>query len=103
MPGVASVMDSISGARLHVNRRLKLLGIVICRVKATNHTREVVDRLRTVFGAAVLEQSVREAVRIAEAPALRKPITVYAPRSPVANEYRAVAAELINRLGDLTD
>jgi chromosome partitioning protein len=103
MPGVASVIDSIGRARLHVNRKLKLLGIVICRVKATNHTREVVERLRTEFGAAVLEQSVREAVRIAEAPALRQPITVYAPKSPVANEYRAVAAELLERLGDLSD
>jgi chromosome partitioning protein len=103
MPGVASVISSIGRARLHVNRKLKLLGIVICRVKVTNHTREVMERLRTEFGSAVLEESVREAVRIAEAPALRRPITVYAPRSPVANEYRAIAAELLERMGDLSD
>jgi hypothetical protein len=30
------------------------------------------------------------------------PITRYAPTSGVANDYRAVAAELLERLGDLS-
>jgi len=45
---------------------------------------------------------VREAIRIAEAPALRLPISQYAPTSRVADDYRAVAAELLDRLGDLS-
>jgi len=100
LPGVASVMASIERARRHINTRLELLAIVACRVNATIHTREVVAQLRAQFGAVVLEHVVREAIRIAEAPALRLPITRYAPMSPVANDYRAVAAELLGRLGD---
>ena len=38
--GVASVMDSIKRARVHVNRRLELLEIIACRVTPTSHTRE---------------------------------------------------------------
>jgi chromosome partitioning protein len=102
MSGVATVVDSVDRARRHVNRRLRLLGIVACRVSTNTHTRDVLARLRSQFGAIVLEQTVREAIRVAEAPAARLPITTYAPRSPVANDYRAVAAELIGRLGDLT-
>jgi len=101
LPGVASVIASIDRTRQRVNRRLALLGIVACRVDATNHTREVVARLRTQFGAAVLEHSVRQAIQIAEAPGARLPITKYAPTSAVANDYRAVAGELLDRLGDL--
>jgi chromosome partitioning protein len=101
MPGAASVVDSIGRARKHINRRLELVGIVACRVNATSHSREVVERLRTRFGAVVLEQTIREGVRVAEAPALRMPITTYAPKSRVADDYRAVAATLLTRLGDL--
>ncbi len=98
LPGVASVIASIERARRQINTRLELLAIVACRVNATIHTREVVAQLRSQFGAVVLKHSVREAIRIAEAPALRLPITRYAPTSPVANDYRAVAAELLDRL-----
>jgi cellulose biosynthesis protein BcsQ len=99
---VASVVASIERARRHINPHVELLGIVACRVNPTGHVRDVVARLRARFGAIVLEHTVREAIRIAEAPALHLPITAYAPSSPVANDYRAVAAELLDRLGDLS-
>ena len=99
--GVASVIASIERARRHVNRHLELLGIVACRVNASSHAREVVARLRSQFGAGVLDHSVREAIGIAEAPASHLPITRYAPTSLVAADYRAVAVELLDRLGDL--
>jgi len=102
MPGVASVMASIDRARRQVNTKLGLLGIVACRVNATVHTREIVARLRSQFGSVVLEHAVREAIRIAEAPAFRLPITQFASTSPVADDYRAVADELLDRLGDLS-
>ncbi len=102
MPGVASVVASIERARRQVNPRVEILGIVACRVNATLHAREVMARLRTQFGRVVLDHGVREAVRIAEAPSFHLPITMYAPSSQVAGDYRAVAAELLVRLGDLT-
>ena len=101
MPGVASVISSIERARRQVNTQVNLLGIIACRVNATVHTREVVARLRTLFGTVVLDHAVREAIRIAEAPAFQLPITQYSPTSPVADDYRAVARELLERMGDL--
>ena len=102
LSGVATVVASIERARDHVNLRLELLGIIACRVTATRHAREIIDRLRAEFGAAVLEHSVREGIEIAEAPAARLPITQYAPTSQVANDYRKIAIELLERLGDLS-
>ncbi len=101
LSGVASVIASIERARRHVNPRLELLGIVACRVNGTGHVRGVIGQLRAQFGPVVLEQSVREAIRLAEAPASRLPITRYAPTSRAADDYRAVATELLRRLGDL--
>jgi chromosome partitioning protein len=101
LPGAASVIASIERAQRRVNRHVELLGIVACRANASVHSREVVARLRAQFGGIVLERAVREAIRIAEAPALHLPITTYAPKSQVADDYRAVAAELLDRLGDL--
>ncbi len=100
LPGVASVLASIQRAKEQVNTRIDVLGIVACRVNATLHTREVLAQLRATFGATVLEHSVRETIRLAEAPALRMPITQYAPWSQAANDYRAVARELLARMGD---
>jgi chromosome partitioning protein len=99
LPGVASVAASIQRAREQVNRRIDLLGIVACRVNATLHTREVLAQLRATFGSAVLDQAVRESIRLAEAPGRRLPITRYAPLGPAAQDYRAVARELLARMG----
>jgi chromosome partitioning protein len=101
LPGVASVIASLDRARRHVNPHVELLGIVACRVTASIHAREVIALLRTRFGEAVLEHSIRDSIQIAEAPALRLPITAYAPSSPVAGDCRAVAGELLDRLGSL--
>ena len=102
LQGAASVVDSIQRAREQVNRRIDLLGIVACRVNATLHARDVVAQLRATFGAAVLDQVVRESIRIAEAPGQRLPITRYAPWSSAARDYRAVASELLARMGGTT-
>jgi chromosome partitioning protein len=102
LPGVASVVASIERARSQVNQRLDLLGIVVCRLNATVHARAVVAQLRATFGSAVLEQMVRETIRLAEAPVLRTPITRHAPWSTGAQDYRAVAAELLRRMGGTT-
>lgn len=101
MSGLVSVVDSIQRARQHVNRQLNLLAILPCRVNATLHAREIVARLRQEFGDVVLRSQIRESIRVAEAPAFRLPITRYAPASGNAEDYRAAAAEILVRLGDL--
>jgi chromosome partitioning protein len=71
-------------------------------VDSTVHAKESVAQRRASFGPVVLEQTIRETIRLAEAPALRMPITRYAPWSPAAQDYRAVAAEILARMGGTT-
>jgi chromosome partitioning protein len=99
MAGVASVIESIGRAQTDLKSPIGLLAILPCRVNATLHTRDVVARLRAEYGDAVLDATVRESIRAAEAPAFRMPLTRYAPRSQVAWDYRDVVAQLLVRLG----
>jgi chromosome partitioning protein len=99
LPGVASVVETIKRARQRVNPRVDLLGIVASRANATRHTRDVVAQLHTRFGSAVLQETVRESIRLAEAPALQLPITQSAPQSGATHDYRAIAHELLDRMG----
>lgn len=58
---------------------------------------QTVERVRERFGGLVLRTAIRENVRPKEAPSFMQPITIYAPRSPGAEDYRAAAAELLRR------
>jgi len=87
MSGVSSAIASIDRARRRVDTQVRLLAVLACRVNATVHARHVVARLRSESGEAVLQHTVRESIRVAEAPAFHLPITRYAPTSPVADGY----------------
>lgn len=101
MSGVSSVLASLERARQRVNTQVRLLAIIACRVNATVHARDIVARLRTEYGDIVLPNVVRESIRVAEAPAFHMPITRYAPTSSIADDYRRVADEILERIGDL--
>jgi cellulose biosynthesis protein BcsQ len=53
----------------------------------------VLDALRERFGEVVMHSTIRESVRVAEAPGHRLPVIAYAPSSTAAADYRAAAAE----------
>jgi chromosome partitioning protein len=96
--GLAALLRTMERVRERLNPDLSLVGIVPCRVDLrTNLSREIVWRLRERFADVVFDSTVRENVRPAEAPSFEQPITSYAPNSTGAADYRAVAAELIER------
>jgi chromosome partitioning protein len=96
--GLAALLRTMERVRERLNPELSLAGIVPCRVDLrTNLSREIVRRLRERFTDLVFHSTVRENVRLAEAPSFEQPITSYAPDSTGAADYRAVAAELLER------
>ncbi len=52
------------------------------------------DQVRKAFGAAVFETVIEVDTRLRESPIFAQPITVYAPRSRGAEQYRQLAKEL---------
>ncbi len=97
LDGLAAVYRTIQIVTRRINPELKPV-VLACRLDGrTRLAREVVATLRARLPDDVLENVVRENVRLAEAPSHRQPITVYAPASTGAQDYRAVAATLTAR------
>jgi chromosome partitioning protein len=96
LSGVAQMMTTMALVRERLNPFLKLTGLLICRFDSrTRHSLDVKERLTAKFGDKVLKTVIRENVRLAEAPSFGAPIGSYAPNSPGACDYRALAAEII--------
>ena len=96
--GLAQLVDTIGRVRERLNPALELGGVVAVRADVRRAlTRDVITLLRDRFGDAVLTTTVRDTVRLAEAPSFSQPITTYAPVSAGAEDYRAVAVEWLRR------
>jgi chromosome partitioning protein len=98
LDGLASLMQTITRIQERMNSKLQLLGVVVCRLKRTNLSRDVVAHLQERFGDAVLNAMVRENERVAEAPSHALPVTMYDSHSAGAEDYRAVAREILARM-----
>jgi len=97
LSGIASLVGTMDSVRERLNPNLTLAGVIASRVNRTRHAREVVERLRERFGTLVFDAVVRETISMAEAPSFQLPITRYAPDGPGAEDFRAVARELLDR------
>ena len=95
MEGITSLLETMDRIRSRLNPDLQLSAVLACRVNRTSHTRSVAERLERRFPDSFMRTQVRESIRLAEAPSFRLPITRYAPESTGAEDYRAVAAELV--------
>jgi chromosome partitioning protein len=94
--GLAQLLQSVELVRQRLNADLQIAGIVACRADfRTRHSREVIEQLRLRFGPLVYETVIRENIRLAEAPSFGEPIMTYAPGCAGAEDYTALAAEVI--------
>jgi chromosome partitioning protein len=94
LTGIASLLETMTRIRQRLNPDLRLAGVVACRVNRTSHARAIVARLREQFPESFMTTMIRESIRLAEAPSFQLPITLYAPGSTGADDYRALAREL---------
>jgi len=95
MAGLTGVLETMDRVRRRLNPDLRLTGVVACRVNRTSHARAIVARLAEQFSESFMTTTVRESIRLAEAPSFQLPITLFAPSSTGAEDYRALARELM--------
>ena len=97
--GIAQLHQTIELVRRRLNPQLRFAGILACRLDhRTNHGPEIVAKLRERF-PETLRTTVRENVKLAECPSMGEPITSYAPSSAGAEDYRALAEEIMQQEG----
>jgi len=98
--GLAPLHASVAAARAAANPALTLTGYLLSMYDkrlAVHLTYE--ERLRARYGALVFSAVVPRAKDFVEAVTMRRPVTVTKPRSAASRAVRAVAAELLTRLG----
>lgn len=96
LQGMSKLVEIIGLIQRRLHPGLKLTGIIPClydnRLKLS---REVLGEVRRYFPGLVFGQSIATNVKLAEAPSFGKTIFEYAPGSPGARDYAALAAAVI--------
>jgi chromosome partitioning protein len=96
--GVKHLLQVINLVREEINPGLKIEGVLRTMYdKRTRLSREVSDSIKQTFGDLVFDTIVYKHVKFAEGPVHQAPITLYARRSPGADEYQRLARELTAR------
>ncbi len=99
LSGVVSLMETVAVVKERLNPGLSVCGVLACRVdRRTLHSMEVARILKEKFGPLMFATQIRENVKLAESPSFAKPVTLYAPSSPGAEDYRALAGEFMERM-----
>jgi len=60
--------------------------------------RDVVETIKKYFAEKVFNTYIRDNIALAEAPAQRKDIFSYSPKSPGAEDYLNLAKEILSRI-----
>lgn len=96
--GLKHLLNTIDLVKEELNQDLVIEGFLLTMYDArTRMSKGVEDNVRGTFGDQVFETIIRRRIRLAEGPAVGEPITVHAPRSEGAEDYRNLAKELITR------
>jgi len=96
--GVALLIDTIEKIRERLNPRLHIEGILATMYDSrTVHGREVFARVVEAFDDTVFDTVITRTVRFPETTVAGEPITTWAPSSSGAQQYRALAKEVLAR------
>ncbi len=95
--GVRQLLDTIDQVKSIYNPTLVVGGVLICLHDSRKRlARAVSDTIRTYFGDLVFDTVIRSNVALAEAPASGQSIFEYSPKSTGAEDYSALAEEVLN-------
>lgn len=95
--GVRQLLDTIDQVKSIYNPTLIVGGVLIClHDNRKRLARAVADTIRAYFGDLVFTTIIRENVSLAEAPANGQTIFEYSDRSSGADDYIALAEEVLN-------
>jgi chromosome partitioning protein len=88
------VLKVIRDIRAHSNPRLRYRLLLTMVDKRNRIHRSLYEQIRQAFGKAVFDTEIESDTRLRESPVVGQPITLYAPGSRAAQQYRRLADEL---------
>ena len=96
--GLAHLVQTVEVVRERLNPDVAITAVILSRVMARQTlTDEVSARLREAFPKALYATRIRNSVRLAEAPSHGLPIQSYDPKGAGAEDFRALAVEVLAR------
>jgi len=99
MEGTDDLLETVEKVRSRPNPDLSLLGVLVTLVDhRTTLSRDVESYIRNTFGKKTFKTVITRSVRLEEAPAHRKSIFQFAPRSSGAAEYQQLSKEVLKRV-----
>lgn len=99
LAGVSQLISKFNEITEIVNPGLKILGFLPSRVDLrTRHSRDVLNSLKERFGQRVFDVFIRDCVFLAEAPSFGESIFKYKPKSSAADDFRALALDVVSRV-----
>ena len=98
LQGLGKLLETVKIVKHRLNHDLEITGVLATRFdKRKILNREVVNRIEEHFGDKVFEVRIRENISLAESPSHGLTIFEYFPGSYGAEDYMALAKEVINR------
>lgn len=96
LEGLGQLTETIERVRSALFPELKVRGVVLTMFdNRTNLSADVVKEVNKHFPNQVFKSIIPRNIRLAEAPSYGLPISEYAPHSPGAEAYEALAKELL--------
>ena len=98
LEGTDDLLETIDKVKKVANPQIQILGVLITlNDKRTNIARDVVNKIKAVFGSKVFTTVISKSVKLEESPAYKESIFTFAPYSVGAIQYKQVAEEIIER------
>lgn len=98
LEGLGQLLNTIKIVRQHLNPDLEIEGVLMTmfdtRLRLSN---QVAQEVRRYFGDRVFETIVKRNVRLSEAPSFGEPALLYEASSTGAQNYMALASEVIEQ------
>lgn len=99
LEGLSLLVNTIQQVREVLNERLVLTGVLLTMYDSrTNLGQQVVEEVQNYFPDKVFRTIIPRNVRLSEAPSYGQTILSYAPTSPGALAYQALANEFLQRV-----
>ncbi len=97
LEGLGQLLNTIRLIQKHLNPALKIEGVLLTMYDSRlNLSKQVAEEARRYFSGKVYETIISRNVRLSEAPSFGKPIILYDILSTGAENYLALAKELLN-------
>lgn len=99
LEGLARLLSTIDLVRTSLNPTLHVRGLVMTMYDGrTNLSQQVVNEIRQHAPVPVFQTIIPRNIRLSEAPSYGETILSFAPRSPGAVAYMALAREVVTRM-----